>query len=203
MFPAICWNRHFFLLCFMKLICVLLSVTPCITRTNKTKSVSYEMALITGGEPRAQKYRCVGRYRCAISAPTVIILQLHSYTTLLPPHVLHCYLFNSIVLLLTDSLLTAALLTETGQSQSQSYFITDGQSVSSSWLFGLGIPFISSGPTHWKLLWLLHSCVIRCIAMDCCVWTNQLKTPLVIALQYCCVVTYCWLPWKWNQQGVA
>jgi hypothetical protein len=34
-------------------------------------------------------------------------------------------------------------------------------------------------------------------------WTDQLKTPLVIALQYCCVVTYCLLPWKWNQQAVA
>jgi hypothetical protein len=33
--------------------------------------------------------------------------------------------------------------------------------------------FIGSGPTHWKPLWLLHSCVIRCV------WTDQLKTPLV------------------------
>jgi hypothetical protein len=58
--------------------------------------------------------------------------------------------------------------------------------------FGLRIPFIGSGPTHWKPLWLLHSCVIHCIATDCCVWPDQLKTPLVIALQYCCIVTYCW-----------
>jgi hypothetical protein len=56
--------------------------------------------------------------------------------------------------------------------------------------FGLCIPFIGSGPTHWKTLWSFHSFVIRCIATDCCVWTDQLKTPLVIALQYCCVVTY-------------
>jgi hypothetical protein len=40
--------------------------------------------------------------------------------------------------------------------------------------FGLCIPFIGSGPTYWKPFWLLHSCAIRCIATDCCVWTDKL-----------------------------
>jgi hypothetical protein len=49
-------------------------------------------------------------------------------TTLLTPHVLHCYSFNSIVLLLTDSLLTAAV-TASGQGQGQGYITTNRQSV--------------------------------------------------------------------------
>jgi hypothetical protein len=56
--------------------------------------------------------------------------------------------------------------------------------------FGLCISFIGSGLTHWKPLWLLHSCVIRCIAMDCWEWTNQLKTPLVKCYGIVALVPY-------------
>jgi hypothetical protein len=57
-------------------------------------------------------------------------------------------------------------------------------------LFGLRIPVIGSGPAHRKPLWLLHSCVIRSIATNYCVWTDQLKTLLVKRYSIVALVRY-------------
>jgi hypothetical protein len=130
--------------------------------------------------------RCIATNICRLSltweAPTSFFFIL--YTTLLTPHVLHCYLFNSIVLLTHCSLLQSLLLTETLQVRPVYSFYRFRTNP-------LKTTLVTSQLHH-----PLHSNGL--LRMD-----QPTENPASRALQYCCVVTYCWLQWKWNQQAVA